>query len=152
MKSCSRSLFVTLLFLWSLVPASSVPATTRGISVVSKKGQSVYLYKDYHALVVGVGEYTMGWPDLPGAEKDAREVASSLKELGFAMKPILNPTSKQLKSTLNAMAFGMGRHQNRALLLYYAGHGETQQQEQRLRTKSDHRPQRRSAAAQKQID
>ena len=125
MKSCSRSLFVTLLFLWSLVPASSVPATTRGISVVSKKGQSVYLYKDYHALVVGVGEYTMGWPDLPGAEKDAREVASSLKELGFTVKLILNPTSNQLKSTLNAMAFGMGRHRNRALLLYYAGHGET---------------------------
>jgi tetratricopeptide (TPR) repeat protein len=67
----------------------------------------------------------MGWPDLPGAEKDAREVASSLQELGFTVQLVLNPTSNQLKSTLNAMAFGMGRHRNRALLLYYAGHGET---------------------------
>ncbi len=125
MKSFSRNLFVTLLLLGSLVPASSILATTRGISVVSKKGQSLYFYKDYHALVVGVGEYTMGWPNLPGAEKDAREVATSLKELGFTVKLILNPTSNKLKSTLNAMAFGMGRHKNRALLLYYAGHGET---------------------------
>ena len=120
-----RNLVITLLLFALLSTASQLFAATRGIQVVSKKGQALYLYKDYYAIVVGIGDYIRGWPDLPGAEKDAREVASSLKELGFTVKLILNPTSNQLKSTLNAMAFGMGRHQNRALLLYYAGHGET---------------------------
>ena len=103
----------------------NLPAKQRGIRIVAKSGESFYLYKDYHALVVGVGDYTQGWPDLPGAIKDAREVASSLKELGFKVKLVLDPTSSQLKATLNDIAFGLGMDKNRALLLYYAGHGET---------------------------
>ena len=79
----------------------------------------------HSTLVAGVGDYTQGWPDLPGAINDAREVAASLKKMGFAVKLVLNPTSSELKYTLNDMAFGMGRVKNRALLLYYAGHGET---------------------------
>jgi tetratricopeptide (TPR) repeat protein len=120
-----RNLLITLLLFAFLSTASYLFAATRGIQVVSKKGQAVYLYKDYYALVVGVGDYTQGWPDLPGAIKDAREVAASLQKMGFTVKLVLNPTSSQLQSTLNDMAFGMGRVKNRALLLYYAGHGET---------------------------
>ncbi len=109
--------------------STSVPmrggTVSRGIRIVAKSGESLYLYKDYHALVVGVGDYTQGWPDLPGAIKDAREVASSLEELGFTVKLVLDPTSSQLKSALNNMAFRLGIEKNRALLLYYAGHGAT---------------------------
>lgn len=124
MKHLKCALFIILL-IGSLFFSIPLLATTRGISVISKEGESVYLYKDYHALVVGVGDYTKGWPDLPGAVKDAREVASSLKELGFKVKLILDPTSSQLRSALNEMAFGAGMDKNRALLLYFAGHGET---------------------------
>ena len=124
-KELYRNLLLTFLLFAYLSTASHLFAATRGIQVVSKKGQAVYLYKDYYALVVGVGDYTQGWPDLPGAIKDAREVAASLQKMGFAVKLVLNPTSSQLQTTLNDMAFGMGRVKNRALLLYYAGHGET---------------------------
>ena len=120
---------IPLLLLTVFVIAFIIPmrggTVSRGIRIVAKSGESLYLYKDYHALVVGVGDYTQGWPDLPGAIKDAREVASSLKELGFTVKLVLDPTSSQLKSALNNMAFRLGREKNRALLLYYAGHGET---------------------------
>jgi uncharacterized caspase-like protein len=38
---------------------------------------------------------------------------------------MLNPTSRELNTTLNDMAFRLGREKNRALLFYFAGHGET---------------------------
>jgi len=124
MKHSVRFLAIALL-LCSVLVSTSVFAATRGIHVVSKQGQSLYLYKDYHALVVGVGNYNRGWPDLPGAVRDTREVASSLQEMGFTVKLILNPTSSQLKSALNDMAFDTGTRKDRALLFFFAGHGET---------------------------
>ena len=108
----------------SLIISSHLSATTRGIRVTTNQGKSVYLYKDYHALVVGVSNYGK-WPDLPNAVKDAEEVASTLQGLGFEVTLVLNPTSRQLNSTLNNMAFRLGSEKNRALLFYFAGHGET---------------------------
>ena len=84
-----RNLLISLSLFAFLGTASYLFAATRGIQVVSKKGHAVYLYKDYYALVVGVGDYTQGWPDLPGAIKDAREVAASLQKMGFAVKLVL---------------------------------------------------------------
>ncbi len=125
MKYKNQSIIIGLFLIVFPILVPHLSATTRGISIVSKEGQSLQLYNDYYALVIGVGDYTQGWPDLPGAAKDAKEVASTLEKLGFKVKLTLNPTSSQLMSTLNDMAFGMGRARNRALLLYYAGHGET---------------------------
>jgi uncharacterized caspase-like protein len=105
----------------------SIPllAATRGISVVSRKGQTYHLYKDYRALVVGVADYEE-WPDLPNAVKDAQEVAETLERLGFEVELITNPNYQQLRKVLNELTYKYGREQNRALLFYYAGHGETE--------------------------
>ena len=74
--------------------------------------------------MVGVSEYDT-WPDLPNAVKDAEEVASTLTGIGFKVQLLLNPTSDGLQSALRNMAFGLGKEENRALLFYFAGHGET---------------------------
>ena len=103
---------------------ANLPATQRGIRVKAKSGESLYLYKDYHALVVGVSHYDK-WPDLPNAVKDARMVATTLKGFDFNVKLLLDPTSTQLNAALTSIAFGVGEEKNRALLFYYAGHGET---------------------------
>jgi uncharacterized caspase-like protein len=120
-----RLSFLTLSFLvlFTLFPTSSLTAT-RGIKITAKQGQSLYLYKDYHALVVGISNYEK-WPDLPNAVKDAREVATNLKQLGFEVKLVLNPTSGEMKNALTEVVYGMGNQKNRALLIYFAGHGET---------------------------
>jgi len=89
--------FIILSLLMTLYIPAYLSATTRGIRVTAKTGESLYLYKDYHALVVGVGDYTQGWPDLPGAVKDAEEVASSLKELGFKVNLILTQHRANLR-------------------------------------------------------
>lgn len=105
--------------------SSHISATTRGISVVSKHGQSLYLYKDYHALVVGVGDYDY-WPDLQGAVRDAKEIAAFLKIAGMKVNLVLNPTSRELKRALNALTYGVGREEDRAILFFFSGHGETE--------------------------
>jgi hypothetical protein len=46
--------------------AIEADATNRGISVIIKDrtGKSVALYKKSHALLIGVSDYSHGWPDL----------------------------------------------------------------------------------------
>jgi len=127
-KMCPRNicskLLITLFLLVFLSTASSLFAATRGIRVIPKEGEPLDLYKDYHAVVIGVSDYDH-WPKLPNAVKDTEEVAGKLRELGFQVKLIANPDSRQLKSTLSEIARRLGAEQNRALILYYAGHGET---------------------------
>jgi hypothetical protein len=110
----------------SLLFVSGLSAAQRGIKVTAKSGDSVvYLYKDYHALVVGVGDYDY-WPDLQGAVKDAKEVAEQLERSGIKTKLVLNPTSRELKRALNQLTYGPGKVKDRAILFFYSGHGETE--------------------------
>ncbi len=115
---------VIILFIIFFI-SDNLSAVTRGVRVVSKQGAEVYLYKDYHALVVGVGDYDR-WPDLPNAVEDAKEVSAALKRLGFAVKEAYNPTSRELTKALNDMTYKDGREKNRAILFYFAGNGETE--------------------------
>lgn len=123
MRKLYNTLLVSSLLLSSVLPTSLFCAT-RGIRVTAGKGQSLYLYKDYYALVAGISDYEK-WPDLPNASNDAREVASGLKQIGFKVKLVLDPTSKELKKAFSDLAYQMGNEKNRALLFYFAGHGET---------------------------
>lgn len=65
-----------------LTSAGGVFGADRGISVVLKKGKSVNLYKDYHAVVVGISNYEW-WPKHHNAVDDAKEVAAELKAIVF---------------------------------------------------------------------
>jgi len=100
-------------------------AISLGVHVVSKEGKQIFLYEDYHALVIGVSNYDQ-WPKLPYAREDAKEVAERLRMMGYQVNLILDPTSRELKTALNEMVYKMGTAENRAILLYYAGHGETE--------------------------
>jgi len=74
---------------------------------------------------VGVSIYQW-WPKLPNAANDAKEVAKKLKALGFDVKLVLDPTYREMRTFLNEMVYQMGNEKSRALLFYYAGHGETE--------------------------
>ncbi|HOX40305.1 MAG TPA: SUMF1/EgtB/PvdO family nonheme iron enzyme [Candidatus Brocadiia bacterium] len=107
--------------------SSSAQDQTRGIYAVSKAGEKIPLYNDYRALVIGVSDYNNGWPDLPNAVKDAREVAEKLRKLGFTVSLIENPTSKELRDALNKFIYEDGKEPDRALFLFFAGHGDTEE-------------------------
>ena len=121
----TKFLILFLPVLLSLVILQISFAATRGIRVTSKQGEDIFLYKDYHALVVGISDYDR-WPDLPNAEKDAKEVASRLMEMGFTVRLAVNPTSQEMRLRLNELVYDIGRETDVAALVYYAGHGETE--------------------------
>jgi uncharacterized caspase-like protein len=124
MKRLLIFLPISFLFVSLLTSAPSL-STTRGIRVTAKEGKSLYLYNDYYALVVGISDYEK-WPNLPNAVNDAKEIASKLKELGFEVSLVLDPTYQEMKAVLNDMVYEIGKEENRAILFYYAGHGETE--------------------------
>jgi len=108
-------------------PGFWAQAQDRGVvKVVDHQNQSHALYSDYYAVVVGVSDYTHGWPRIPGAVADAREVAEALRGLGFQVELVLDPDSQQLKQLLSRMSMDLAQQENRALLFYFAGHGETE--------------------------
>jgi len=124
MKKTIFFIILPLLSITLLIP-DNLCATSRGISIISKHGDTLNLYKDYHALVIGITNYER-WPRLPNAVNDAKEVSSKLQDLGFQVKLILDPTSREIKTLLSEMVYKMGMEENRAILFYYAGHGETE--------------------------
>jgi HEAT repeat protein len=120
---CLRAAVVSWLAVVLLVGAAA--ASTRGIRVMTRDHKQLHLYDDYAALVIGVGHYDH-WPNLPGALRDAREVAATLRRLGFRVRLVLDPDAARLAQEIKALPYTLGRKRDRALLIYYAGHGETE--------------------------
>ncbi len=117
-----RSIILSLSVMFLLSLASQAFGA---VTVKIKSGKEIRLYKDYHALVIGVSDYDY-WPDLRGSVQDAEEVAQTLKGMGMSVTTLLNPTSAQLKTAMNKLTYGPGREQDRAILFFYSGHGETE--------------------------
>ena len=70
-----------------IVALTAAPALAqRGIGAVSirdKEGTEIGLYRESHALVIGVSDYTEGWPKLPGVLTDVQAVKAALEGRGF---------------------------------------------------------------------
>ena len=101
-------------------------ATTRGIQVVKdQQGEQVCLYKESHALLIGVSDYTAGWADLNGVKKDIPRVKAALSKRGFNVVTVMNPTKSELENAIASFISNYGRHEDNRLLIYYSGHGYT---------------------------
>nr|VFJ65367.1 MAG: Formylglycine-generating enzyme, required for sulfatase activity, contains SUMF1/FGE domain [Candidatus Kentron sp. FW] len=103
-------------------------ARDRGVARViiqDKQGQQVGLYRESHALVIGVAGYDNGWPKLPGARQDIEAVARALRENGFHVETVLDPASGQLQQAFEKFIRRHGRKPENRLLFYFAGHGHT---------------------------
>ncbi len=85
----------------------------------------VVLYKESHALVIGISDYSNGWPVLPGVKDDVIKVSSVLKKNGFQVRPIMNPSKDQLVDAFEQFIHDYGASSNNRLLFYFAGHGYT---------------------------
>ena len=122
-------LFVTLCFSLCLFAAGDLfSQTNRGmktITVQTKEGRAIELYKDSYALVVGNGTYTNGWNPLRGALQDVEEVANALKKHGFTVTLKKDLTKPKFEDAFERFVTE-GRKENSRLLFYYAGHGHTE--------------------------
>ena len=72
----SLILFSTFELIALLLGVNTCNAEDRGLRVEVKDagGQQIGLYEESHALLIGVDDYTAGWPDLPGVKRDLRAI------------------------------------------------------------------------------
>jgi len=102
-------------------------AASRGLNVVSIKdsaGKQVGLYRESHALVIGVSEYDH-WPLLPGVMKDIEIVKQTFESLGFNVEVVKNPVRTDMVSAIESFINRYGHGVDNRLIIYFAGHGHT---------------------------
>lgn len=88
------------------------------------------LYSASYALLVIAYDYqhdTQGWDDLPGARADLDALADSLAAHGFEVEIMDNPTADALDRRLRNFTAEHGRDPGNRLVVYYAGHGWTEE-------------------------
>ena len=118
-------LFVVVLL---LIRISNAAAMQRGVAptpVMDREGNKVVLYKESHALIVGISQYSSGWPMLPGVQNDIEQVTFALKENGFRTVVLSNPSHDALKKAIENFINEHGQEVDNRLLFYFAGHGHT---------------------------
>ena len=123
-----RTFIFVLLFLLASVPVIVSADGQRGIVPVpikDKSGNQVLLYQESHALLVGVSEYTEGWPNLPGVRGDISKVKEALEQKGFHTVVAINPTRVELRDSIENFINLYGQDIDNRLIFYFAGHGHT---------------------------
>lgn len=115
-------LSLVLTLLW---PIGSLGVQRGVVLIEDPGGQSVRLYEDSYALVVGVSRYRNGWPSLPGVPDDVRQVQAALKDQGFKVTLVEDPDHEELQRAFNDFITAHGGAPDRRLLFYFAGHGAT---------------------------
>jgi hypothetical protein len=83
------------------------------------------LYDESHALLIGVSDYTNGWPKLRGVPEDIKAVAAALQKIGFTTELVMDPDRAGLDRAITGFIARHGTRPDNRLLFYYAGHGHT---------------------------
>ena len=76
--------------------------------------------------MIGISEYSAGWPKLSGVEDDIVSVEKALVKQGFNVEVVRNlPNKNDLESAFEDFIFKYGLETENRLLIYFAGHGYT---------------------------
>ena len=126
--SINQKFIYLIIFLLGICMVSPAVSQERGIVPVpikDRSGNQVLLYQESHALLVGVSEYTKGWPNLPGVKEDINEVKVALEQKGFHTVIVMNPTRVELRDSIENFINLYGQDIDNRLIFYFAGHGHT---------------------------
>ncbi|MCP4409623.1 MAG: caspase family protein [Gammaproteobacteria bacterium] len=85
----------------------------------------ISLYTGSYALLIGVSDYTRGWPDLESVPFELERVETQLQEKGFTIVKRLNPDSGALKRAFEKFIGDYGYDTGNRLLFFFSGHGHT---------------------------
>jgi uncharacterized caspase-like protein len=81
-------------------------------------------YQQSYAIVIGESNY-QNWNKLPGAKADVEAVEKILKELGFTVTKLIDPTWAEFNKAINDYKENHDRNTSR-FVLYFSGHGFTE--------------------------
>ncbi len=118
---------ILIMLLMMIRPFPLHAAESRSVKIVIRDsaGQAVGLYENSYALVIGVSDYTNGWPDLPGVQNEVVPIRTALEKHGFDVTVVENPDSDALQKAYKDFINKHGRNPDDRLLLYFSGHGHT---------------------------
>lgn len=116
------------------LPLAAASEEDRGIYVEVRESNAAdasvadfqRLYGASHALVIGIDDYTNGWPRLSNAVKDAQLVAGELEARGFQVQTLTDVTGAELRRELRQFFALKGADPEARLFVWYAGHGHTE--------------------------
>jgi len=95
------------------------------ICVPASKEYIKKLYTESHALIIGVSKYKKGWQTLPSVLNEVDDVDKALKDQGFNVIKIINPSCNELKNAFEDFINKYGFDYGNRLLFYFSGHGYT---------------------------
>jgi len=109
--------------------ADSATAANKGIQVKAKTpdggSEQIDLYRGSHALLIGVSNYTGGWPKLESVPAELASIESALKLKGFTVDKYIDPTRDQMFRAFEGFINSYGYIRENRLLFYFSGHGHT---------------------------
>ncbi|MCK4943580.1 MAG: caspase family protein [Candidatus Aminicenantes bacterium] len=121
----------TILFYMMMVMVGSgvLSAQQRGIELLikDKSGKKVGFYQKSHALIIGVSDYTGGWPDIESIPDEIKKLKRSLSDHGFKLQIIMDPDSKKLFQAYTLFINQHGYNPDNRLLFFFCGHGYSRQ-------------------------
>jgi tetratricopeptide (TPR) repeat protein len=103
-------------------------AQDRGMKPVEMtiEGKNTVLYKESHALLIGVSAYNAGLTPLPGVAGDIEKVQAAIENNGFDVVTVMNPDALGLQQAFTSFIAHYGQGADNRLLFYFAGHGYTE--------------------------
>ena len=123
-KSLIQAGLVLLVCLGLAFPA---PAAKKGeagvVSIKTASGKTLDLYGGSHALVIGVGNYTAGWPRLDSVPEETAQVVAALKAQGFSVRTVLDPNGRKLQQAFESFINQYGFDPDNRLVFFFSGHG-----------------------------
>ncbi|MBS04346.1 MAG: hypothetical protein CMQ24_16790 [Gammaproteobacteria bacterium] len=127
-----RLIAIAACWLLALTPVLT-EAATRGIAVNLKGSESkdaavvdtVELYQESYALIIGIDGYSNGWPRLSNAIKDAELIAALMEERGFNVELHTDLDSADLDKVFKEFFIIRGENEGARLFVWFAGHGAT---------------------------
>jgi hypothetical protein len=114
-----------LLFAFTSVVSATTGDRAIRVTIKDREGRDVGGYGGSFALLVGVSDYTSGWPDLESVPGEIDRVSAFLKEQGFKTEKLDNPTSAELRRGVDDFINRHGFEPSNRLLLFFSGHGHS---------------------------
>lgn len=116
------SLLIVFLFLSCSISADERGLKRTTLHATTQAGDSIALYKESHALLVGVSEYT-DWPRLDSIPAELDSVEQALQAQDFNVVRLEDPTGVELSAGIENFINDYGYEPDNRLLIYFAGHG-----------------------------